>query len=87
MSTYQRAPGALWRRSGDRVVVDCPSVDHALILAGPASEAWGLLAEPWTDEELTAALAERYGKRPEAVNADIVAMLDQLRNAGAITAG
>ena len=85
MTTYRHAPGVLWRRSGDRVVVDRPGDDEALVLAGPASEAWALLAEPWTAAELTADLAGRYGERPETVRADVIAMLDQLRDAGALT--
>ena len=85
MTAYRHAPGSLWRRSSDRVVVDLPDADEALILAGPASKAWTLLTEPWTEEELTAALAEQYGERPEAVRDDVIAMLEQLRDAGAIT--
>ena len=85
MTTYRHAPGVLWRRSGDRVVVDRPDDDEALVLAGPASEAWTLLAQPWTEPGLTAALAVLYGERPETVRADVIEMLEQLRNAGALT--
>lgn len=84
-SRWSRDPRALWRRSGDRVIVLTPDRDDPLVLTGVGCASWELLAAPMVEGELFATLGELYGVDDDQVAGDLVPFLEQLAAAGAVT--
>lgn len=78
-----RAPGALWRRLLDGVLVLAPDQDEPLHITAPGDVVWELLAEPITVDELIEELAELYGTPAGTVSADLEPLLATLRESGA----
>jgi hypothetical protein len=81
---WGRDPRALWRRSGDRVIVLPSTADAPLVLTGTGRVAWELLHEPTPEEELIGALAELYGTDRDTVGRELVPFLRGLATAGAV---
>ena len=77
MTTYQRAPTVLWRRSLGSVVCLRPP-DEPVVVATPGAVLWDLLAEPVHRDALVAALATRFAADRDVVDADVGAVLDDL---------
>jgi hypothetical protein len=82
---WRRHPQALWRRSGDRVLVLTSGGDGPLLLTGVGCVSWELLASPMAEGELFATLGELYGVDDDRVVGDIVPFLEQLAAAGAVS--
>ena len=68
---WQRSACALWRRSGQTLVVKPHDTDELVLLDRAGLELWVELAEPLTFEELSARLAALFGVEPEQVAADL----------------
>jgi hypothetical protein len=82
---YHRAPHTLWRHTLDTVVllpVGSDAEPFALAATGP--ELWSLLAEPRSVDEMVEVLAVAHGVDPGTVAADVVPLIEQLRELGAI---
>jgi hypothetical protein len=79
-----RAPGVLWRRSLDAVLVFGPGADGPRTLTGTGTELWDLLAAPITVEELVGSLAVRHGADGNVVEADLVPVLAELATLGVL---
>jgi coenzyme PQQ synthesis protein D (PqqD) len=77
-SSYTRHPAALWRIVGDEVLLARRGSGDLDQLRGSATDAWQLLYEPQTLGSLVGALADRYGQRPDAIRADVMALLDEM---------
>ena len=77
-SSYTRHPAALWRIVGDEVLLARRGSGDLDQLRGSATDAWQLLYEPQTLGSLVEALADRYGQRPDAIRADVMALLDEM---------
>lgn len=84
MTTWERAPEALWRRSGERRILMGPTTDEVLVVEGTGRAIWDLLGEPCTQEELVGVLAEGFDARPEEVSLDVREFLGTLRDAGLV---
>jgi hypothetical protein len=84
---WGRDPRALWRRSGDRVLVLPHTGDAPLVLTGTGRVSWELLQEPMPESELIGALAELYGTDRETVGRELVPFLQELAMAGAVAGG
>jgi hypothetical protein len=82
--TWRRDPQALWRRSGDRVIVLSPSGEAPIVLTGPGRVSWELLHEALPEDELIGALAEIYGTDQDTIGRDLVPFLQELATAGAV---
>jgi hypothetical protein len=78
-----RAPGALWRRVLDGVLVLAPGQDEPLLITPPGDVVWQLLADPITVDELTEELAELYETPAATVRADLEPVLAVLGESGA----
>lgn len=58
MTVYRRAPGAVWRRLPDGIVVRRPGPDgDAVTLTGAAADLWIALASPTSIDDLRHAVA------------------------------
>jgi hypothetical protein len=82
---WSRAPRALWRRSGDRVVVLGPRGGQPLVLTGTGRVSWELLDEPLSEEELITALAQLYGAEEGIVRRELEPFLEALVTVGVVT--
>lgn len=81
---WARAGETLWRRSLDAVVLMPPGAAEPLTLVGTGAALWDLLEAPSSTDALVAALADRFGADPGTVEADLLPVLDQLAELGAI---
>ncbi len=84
---YQRHPEALHRQLEDGVLLLAGrgDQDQPVFVEGTGSVLWELLADPWSLDELVAALAEAYGADPAEVAAGVAPVLDQLVDEGVVT--
>jgi hypothetical protein len=64
VGTWARNAEALWRRTGDDVLVLAPEGDGVVALGHPGSEVWDVLAAPATAPEVIGALATLAGDEP-----------------------
>ncbi len=88
-SLWARSPDVAWVESSDRTVV--LRVDAARpsprALDGTASSIWAILGEePRPLGAIVAELGEAYGVAPESIADDVRGFLDELRDAGLVTA-
>lgn len=83
MTTWQRDPRTLWRRSGDRIVV-APSGTDSVLLEGTAGITWRLLEEPMEHTELLALLGGLFEADPDTIETEVEAFLVQLVDIGAV---
>ena len=78
---WRRSPRALWRVAPAYLVLG--TVDGRTVeVDGPGRDVWELLTGWVTDEELTAALARRYGAGEEIVSRDVRSLLGELHAQG-----
>ena len=77
-SSFTRHPAALWRIVGDEVLLTRRGSGDLDQLRGSATDAWQLLCEPQTLGSLVETLADRYGRRPVAIRADVMTLLDEM---------
>jgi hypothetical protein len=68
----------LWRKTFDRVVLLVPGSDRFLSLSGTGIDLWESLAEARSLDEISTALAKRYGISPAVVGRDVAPTLDTL---------
>jgi hypothetical protein len=81
---WSRDPRAVWRRSGDRVIVLPAAAERPLVLTGTGRVSWELLADPLTEGELIATLVELYGTDEETIGRELLPFLQELVTAGAV---
>ena len=84
MSRWQRHPEVLWRRSGARRVLNCPSSEEVVVVDGSGSLVWDLLTEPVAEGELTTMLSEHFDVDEDLVRDEVVGFLDGLHGVGAV---
>jgi hypothetical protein len=82
---WRRRDDVLWRRSLDAVILLPVGVDDPLTLPGTGASVWDLLEEPTTLAELVATLAEAYDTDPAVVEHDVLELLSELEELGAVT--
>ena len=85
--TYRRARGVLFRAYANEVVVAVPGAPDFELLSGPAADAWALLQDPCSEQEIVATLAVLYQASEGTVKRDIRALLADLESRGLIEAG
>jgi hypothetical protein len=83
VTTWQRHPRSLWRRSGDRIVLAPPAVDETVVLEGSGAITWLLLDRPLPFELLVDALVERFSVERHVVEAEVRPFLQTLMELGA----
>ena len=66
------------------MVVLAPGADEPVTVAGSGGEVWDLLDRPRSAEELVSELSGRFAADPETIRADVVALLAELVDAGAL---
>ena len=81
---FRRRPDLLWRRSLDAVMLLPAGVDDVITIAGTGVDAWELLDTWRTVEGLTGLLASQYGADPQVVERDLEALINELRDLGAL---
>jgi hypothetical protein len=74
----------LWRRTGAGVVVLGAAATRPTFVTGPAAEAWDLLMERQTVDELAANLADRHATATDVVRRDLVAVIEAWERDGAV---
>ena len=84
MSCWQRHPEVLWRRSGARRVLNCPSSEEVVVVDGSGSLVWDLLTEPVGEDELTTMLSAHFDVDPGLVHDEVVGFLYGLHEVGAV---
>ena len=84
MSRWQRHPEVLWRRSGARRVLNCPSSEDVVVVDGSGSLVWDLLVEPVDEHELTTMLSEHFDVDEERVRGEVAGFLERLHEVGAV---
>lgn len=84
MTTWQRDPCALWRRSGDRIVVAPSGAGDSVLLEGTAAITWRLLEEPMEHTELLALLGGLFEADPDTIETEVEPFLVQLVDIGAV---
>ena len=81
---WRRADDALWRVVPGSLVVLGSAADGPQLLTGPAVEAWALLAEPRTADELADALAARYEIATAEITGDVTGLVADLADHGLV---
>ncbi len=84
MRIWERAPEALWRRSGDRRILMGPSTEDVLVVEGTGVPIWDALEQPASEEDLVAELSESFGVQAEEVRGEVESFLTELRSAGLV---
>lgn len=81
-----RAPGVLWRRTIDGVLLRPvgPGDIRPVLLSGSGSLLWNALGTPTSVESLSEHLAAETGSDASLISADVRRVLDQLVHAGVI---
>jgi hypothetical protein len=78
---WRRNAQVLWRTAPGYLAV--AKVDgRSLEVEGPAGDIWGRLGDWISEEELTSALASRYGADEEVVSTDVLSLLHELVGQG-----
>jgi hypothetical protein len=78
---WRRSPRALWRTAPGYLVL--ADVDGRTVeVDGPGGEVWARLAGWTSEEDLTAALAGRYGAEEGVVSPDVRSLLEGLHAQG-----
>jgi hypothetical protein len=86
VTTWRRAPGVVWRRSGDRRILLGPSSEEPVILAGSGGVIWDLLEGPAGESDLCAQLEALHDEPAAAVEPATTAFLQALHDAGMVEA-
>ena len=84
MRIWERAPGALWRRSGDRRILMGTSTEDVLVVEGAGVPIWDALEQPASEDDLVAELSDCFGVRAEEVRGEVASFLTELRSAGLV---
>lgn len=84
-AVLQRAPGTLWRRLLDGVLVQASVMDEPLRISSPGDLMWILLQEPVTMADLVETLSTHYRTPVQTVRTDIEPTLLALHEAGALS--
>jgi hypothetical protein len=83
---FQRSPSALWRESGDEVVVAPPGREDFDVLSPTASAVWRLIETPTHFTDVVDAVARAYSVSPDDVAPDVRTLLADLVHRGAAEA-
>lgn len=86
MTTWQRATGVVWRRSGDHRILLGPASEEPVILAGSGGVIWDLLAEPTDGPELCSQLALLHGEPLTTLEGETLSFIEELCEAGLVEA-
>lgn len=81
-SLFQHSREALHRRVGNDVILARPDREDFDVLSSTAAATWELLETPRTASDLLNLLGSTYGVPPEAIAADVGALLDDLLRRG-----
>lgn len=81
--TVRRAPGALFRRLPNEVLVTAPGAEIHRI-SGSGVAVWELLETPVSMGHLVSALAQAHGSAPESIGSDVRQVVDYLVGVGLI---
>lgn len=78
---WRRNPCVLWRTAPGYLAL--ATVDgHSVEVGGPGADVWWRLTDWISDEDLTAALARRYGADERVVSINVVSLLQELHGQG-----
>ncbi len=83
---YRRAPGTLWRRIFDEVLLFPPNATEPLSVTMPGALVWELLREPISLDELIHEVASHFDAPMEQVEDDLEALLARLVSEHAVSA-
>ena len=75
---YARAPGVLWRRVVDEILVLAPGADNPASLSAAAAVLWEELGSPASLPELAGSIARVLQRDPRSLSADLKRTLDEL---------
>lgn len=84
MTTWQRDPRALWRRSGDRIVLAPPGGGECTLLENTAAITWRLLETPIEHTELVALLGDLFDADAGTVETEVEEFLVRLLDLDAV---
>jgi hypothetical protein len=84
VSRLAHSPAIPWRRIGDTILLAPPGREDFDHLSGTAAVVWGLLETPATLESLIDRLGELYSVPAESISADVVALVADLTQLGAV---
>ena len=82
--TIVRRADVLWRHAADSVLVRRPGGDEVLKLTGSGVALWDALEGPVTFAELCGDLAADHGADAELVRTDIIPVIEDLHERGAV---
>ena len=81
---YRRAASALWRGTGQGVLILPEGAKEPLAVGGAGRELWDMLDVPRTIDEAAAELAGRYGLNAQDVEEGIAQVFQHLGSLGAL---
>jgi hypothetical protein len=84
---WRRREDTGWRLTLNGVVVLASGATEPVTISGSGGAVWTLLDRPRGLEELTALLAQRFSVEPDEIQRDLVGLLAQLVELGAIEDG
>lgn len=83
-TTVRRKPDALYAGIGAEIVLMSTDCDKYYGLDAIGSDVWKRLEAPITVERLCGELADSYEGPPQAIQSDVIALLEQLLQNGLI---
>lgn len=82
---WRRAPGVLWRRVAETVVVLPADAAEAVELSGAGAVMWTFLDAPLSADDVEGLLVERYGTTDGTVAGHVEPFLASLAARGLVT--
>ncbi len=82
--SWQRVPGIVWRRSGNRVALLTEAGAEVIVLDHVGAVVWMSLSAPRTRSELVEEVATRFRAAPEEVVEPLEGLLQELEGRGVV---
>ena len=86
-SVVARSDDAIAAPLGDELAMMDIEAGKYYMLDGIAGDVWSQLASPTRVDQVLARLQERYDVTPEQCEADVIALLEQMRDKGLVRVG
>ncbi len=87
VAVLKRGPDVLARRVLRGVMLSTPDAEEPVVVTSPGDAVWDLIQDPVEEADLVRAVATHFVGDPGEIERDVVALVDQLIELGAVVRG